>query len=107
MNKELEQLKTVIEAYAENGCPVILMPVAKHLLSIAERLKRQRNEAVKACKLAVYEESELPGEMPDEMWEAIKNDRDAVMHALRLAVRQTKEGIISRIDSMNHGQVEQ
>ena len=46
---------------------------------------------------AVYAEPELPGDMPDAMWEAIRNDRDAIATALRITVRQTKEGIIERI----------
>lgn len=45
----------------------------------------------------VSEEPELPGEMPEEMWETIRNDRDAVTQALKIAVRETKAGIIKRI----------
>lgn len=46
---------------------------------------------------AVDEEPELPGDMPDKMWDAIHNDRDAAFQALRIAVRQTKSGIRQRI----------
>ena len=53
---------------------------------------------------AVNDEPELPGEMPDEMWNAIRNDRDAVAEALRIAVRQTKSGIIKRMAAMPNDQ---
>ncbi len=46
---------------------------------------------------AIDDEPEYPGEMPDEMWEAIKNDKDAVTMALRLTVRLTKCGIKVRL----------
>lgn len=45
---------------------------------------------------AIEQEPELPGDMPDDMWEAIKGDRDAVQEAMRIAVRQTKGGIRDR-----------
>ena len=54
------------------------------------------NAAIKA----VNDEPELPGDMPDEMWNAIRNDRDAVAEALRITVRQTKSGIIKRMAAM-------
>lgn len=46
---------------------------------------------------AVDAEPELPGSMPDEIWDAIKNDRDAAEELLRIVVRQTKVGIIDRL----------
>ena len=46
---------------------------------------------------AIDDEPELPGPMPDEMWDAINGDRDAVEEAMRIAVRQTKEGIKKRL----------
>lgn len=57
----------------------------------AKRLERER------CLAAVSAEPELPGDMPDEMWAAINADRDAATEALRIIVRQTKEGIRNRI----------
>lgn len=50
----------------------------------------------KAWMVAITDEPELPGEMPDEMWEAIRSDRDAATEALRIVVRQTKGGILKR-----------
>lgn len=58
----------------------------------ARRLERER------CIAAVDAEPELPGDMPDEMWEAARNDRDAMAEAMRIAVRQTKAGIKERIN---------
>jgi len=42
-------------------------------------------------------EPELPGGMPDAMWEAVRNDRDACEQAFRIAVKETKAGIKSRL----------
>lgn len=57
----------------------------------ATRIERER------CLLAVDDEPELPGDMPDEMWVAIAGDRDAMAEALLIVVRQTKAGIRGRI----------
>lgn len=46
---------------------------------------------------AAMAEPELPGEMPNEMWDAINNDRDAATKAMRIIVRQTREGILGRL----------
>lgn len=53
--------------------------------------------ALQVATEAVEEEPELEGEMPDEMFEAIKNDRGALIEAFRITVRQTKEGILKNI----------
>jgi hypothetical protein len=50
----------------------------------------------KAWMVAVTDEPELPGEMPDEMWSVLRTDRDAATEALRIIVRQTKGGILTR-----------
>ena len=47
-------------------------------------------------------EPELPGEMPDEMWQEIRemvlnNDKDGMSELLRVVVRTTKDGIKRRI----------
>lgn len=57
----------------------------------ATRLERER------CLAAVDAEPELPGEMPDEMWEVLSSDRDAATKALQIIVRKTKSGIRDRI----------
>ena len=57
----------------------------------ATRIERVR------CLKAVEDEPELRGDMPDEMWNAIAGDRDAMAEALRIVVRQTKSGICERI----------
>ena len=46
----------------------------------------------------VLDEPELPGEIPEEMYQAIINgDRATVTFALRTVVRKTKDGIVDRI----------
>ena len=56
-----------------------------------------RDERYK-CLMAVAVEPELPGGFPDAMWKAIAGDRDAAAEAMRIAVRQTKDGIRKRIE---------
>lgn len=46
---------------------------------------------------AIDAEPELPGDMPDEMWDLIRSDRDAATEALRIVVRETKNGIKRRL----------
>ena len=56
--------------------------------------KRLKEIAVKA----ILDEPECPGDMPDEMWETIKNDRDAATRTYQIVVKQTKENIIGRFE---------
>lgn len=46
---------------------------------------------------AIDAEPELPDDMPDEMWDACRKDRDTMQEALRVVVRLTKEGITNRL----------
>jgi len=53
-------------------------------------------------------EPELPGDMPDSLWTGIKNsiyddDRSYIEHLFRCAVRDTKRGILSRLDKVIEG----
>lgn len=62
-----------------------------------ERLRAQLEQARAEFTAAVDAEPELPGDMPDEMWLSIRDDRDAATEAMRIVVRQTKCGIKARI----------
>lgn len=66
----------------------------------AEEIKRLRGKLSKA----INDEPEYPGKMPDEMWEAMKGDRDAVTEALRLTVKLTKKGIRNRFMGIDSGE---
>lgn len=46
---------------------------------------------------AINDEPELPGEMPDEIYQAVKNDKDALTELVRITVRETKKGILERL----------
>jgi hypothetical protein len=52
---------------------------------------------VEAAIAAVDEEPELPGEMPDDLWEKLKNDRNAMERTLQNVVWLTKEAIKARL----------
>lgn len=58
--------------------------------------------AAHALKQAIASEPEFPGDMPDEMWEMACYDRDALTEAFRVAVKQTKSGILARADELMH-----
>lgn len=49
------------------------------------------------CLKAVDDEPELEGRMPEELWEAIKGDREMIEDTIRTAVKQTKTSIRARI----------
>lgn len=61
-----------------------------------QRLARER---LQWAIQAVTDEEELPGDMPDAMWEAIRGDREATQIALRTTVQETKKGIIARLSA--------
>jgi len=56
----------------------------------AERQREKDAEIVDA-------EPECPGDMPDEMFSLLRNDRDAMSEAIRASVRLTKRNIKSAI----------
>lgn len=47
---------------------------------------------------AVDDEPEYPGEMPNEMYEAIRQHKDTMEEALRITVRLTKKAIRLRLE---------
>jgi len=56
------------------------------------------------CRQCIRAEPEYPDEMSDEMWEAMKmavrnDDKEAMMECFRIAVRQTKNGILERLEN--------
>ena len=62
-------------------------------------MTEREGSVVAVAVQCVEQEEELPGDMPDELWDAIKNDRDACVKSHQIAVRKTKENIIARIRS--------
>lgn len=53
-----------------------------------------------AIQKAVADEPECPDEMPEELWEAIKGDKDALQECIRIAIRLTKKGIAERLAAL-------
>jgi hypothetical protein len=62
-----------------------------------EALRLSKNIPLSAVLKAIEDEPEYPGKMPDEMFEALRNDRDAMEEAMRITVRLTKIGIKNRV----------
>lgn len=63
---------------------------------------RAAQAAIEAALQAIEDEPELPGDMPDAMWHEILRmvgelDREGLIEAFRITVRQTKSGIKERL----------
>ena len=56
-----------------------------------------------AALKAVDDEPELPGEMPDEVWEALRSDRVMMETIMRGVVQTAKQGIRDRIERVAQG----
>ena len=80
------------------GCRCFKHLPTKQRLFISQtwQLKQRAEKRVAELEKAINDEPELPDDMPDEMWEAIRNDRDAMAEALRIVVRLTKSGILAK-----------
>ncbi len=60
---------------------------------------------VDAALQAIIDEPELPGEMPDEMWNELNGDRESTTTSMQYVVRRTKSAITERFESFlqEHG----
>ena len=56
-----------------------------------------------AALKAIDDVPELPGEMPDEVWEALRSDRATMETVLRGVVQTTKQNIKGRIERVAQG----
>ena len=63
-------------------------------------LKAYGDERVEEVIGVVESEPEMPDQMPDEMWNAIRNDRDACGESHRIAVRITKRNIVNNLRTL-------
>ena len=55
---------------------------------------------VELVKAAVMAEPNLPGKMPDEVWEAVRTSRAACEKFLRGVISMTQMGILLRVESL-------
>ena len=60
-------------------------------------MKKERTYTESEVRAAAMAEPELPDDMPDEMWEAYRSDRATMQEAMRVVVRLTRDGILSRL----------
>ena len=57
-----------------------------------------RQAVLDLVEAAINEEPEFPGEMPEDMYQAIvTGDKDVMAESLRIAARLTKKGILQRV----------
>ncbi len=60
-------------------------------------IEKQERERIKLYALqAIADEPEYPGDMPDELWKELNDNRINVLNAMRGTVRLTKDGITER-----------
>ena len=78
--------KESMDEFSENVWPDIVDAMKEYALHIAQE--------------AVEEEAEFPDSMPDDMWDIIKSDRHLCEMSFRLAAKQTKCYILSRIEKL-------
>ena len=74
----------------------------KVAIDMGARAENERDAAlreVKVLRQAIADEPEYPGDMPDEMWDELRNNRDTMIEALRLTAKLTKEGITARAEA--------
>jgi len=64
---------------------------------IREAMTQEYERGVRAAAGEVAKEPNLPGDMPDEMWQAIQGNRELVQQGMRISVQQTKANCINRI----------
>tara|TARA_R110000868_G_scaffold90375_1_gene251010 strand:+ start:155 stop:469 length:315 start_codon:yes stop_codon:yes gene_type:complete len=83
-------------AMAQGRAPAedVVTPMMAEILSFADAVRGAERER---CEQAVRDEPELPGEMPQAMFDTVQHDKDACAEALRILVRLTKQGILERI----------
>lgn len=68
----------------------------KQLLLESKDLLGKTTILKQALEKAIDDEPELPGQMPDHIFQAVKNDKDAIAEMNRITVRLTKKGIKER-----------
>ena len=63
---------------------------------ITASLTQSQNE-VERLRKAIEDEPELPGEMPDEMWNAMNGNREQTTLFMQFIVKTTKRNILARV----------
>lgn len=89
--------KEIIQKHARNNGDYI---PDYEFPALEEAMNKYANERIlSVAREAVHNEPEFPGSMPDEMWEILKRDRHACEKSHRIAVGETKQNILTRIES--------
>jgi len=72
-------------------------PTSEESVADVEESSSDKSVPMIIVERSIADEPELPGTMPDDIWEVISNDKDAATELLREAVRMTKLGILRRV----------
>ena len=97
LNDYLKIVAPSLSSFERNFCAYKVFDKIALALSKAEA--RGRLAGLEEAIKDVEAEPELPGDMPDEMWYAIRNDRDACQESHKITVRGTKKNIVEAIRS--------
>ena len=85
---------------AEDNIPLDEFEQGYQVELITKALKAYGDERVEEVIGVVESEPEMPDQMPDEMWDAIRNNRDACGESHRIAVRITKRNIVNNLRAL-------
>jgi len=85
-NDVREKIAEILAIRFDGSSEMYQATILKILFVIGEEIEK-----------AIDIEPELPGDMPDDMWEVLKNDKELCTESHRLTVRKTKENIKNRI----------
>jgi len=64
------------------------------IITVVQQYTEAQQEVARLTQI-VRDEPELPGEMPLEIYELVKNDREAIAEFARIVVRETKKNILA------------
>ena len=72
----------------------------RYVIEISFRAGQEsgRKEVVKLALQAIEDEPEFPGDIDDELWDALNGNKENVISAMRSSVRLTKKGIVERLE---------
>jgi hypothetical protein len=98
--RDLPCPNTYCNTYKTNyTCKACIQAKATWEVAYKAGQKSGRQEVVDIVIKAIIDEPEYPEEMPDALWDLMKNDKDAVSNSLRNTVKLTKRGILERLQT--------
>jgi hypothetical protein len=95
----LEKFKLSLARYSATDEEMVEQLAITREQDLLNAKKEERERVENIAFKAISDEEELQGDMPNTLWEKIRNDRDLVTRVTQNAVRLTKESITERLKS--------